>query len=97
MDYYSLFWGTNAIFLVYEPQGTLTCMTLTLAGLSDSGPFRGLLFSILGPRAIFMVAEAQCALMCRLSTLAILADSCPFHGLLLTVLAPGAISKIDEH
>ena len=69
--------------MVTEPRGALTCRSLTLAILADSGPFRGLLFTILGPRAIFMVAEAQCALMCRLSTLAILANSCPFHGLLV--------------
>ena len=64
--------------MVTEPRGALTCRSLTLAVLADSGPFRGILL-----RAFFMVAEAQGVLTCRSSTLAILADSGPFHGILL--------------
>ena len=44
-------------------------MTLTLAILADSGPFRGLLLTVLGSRATFMVAEPQGALTYRSSTL----------------------------
>ena len=79
--------------MVTEPRGALTCRSLTLAVLADSGPFRGLLLTNLGSRAIFMVAEAQGVLTCRSSTLAILADSGPFHGLLLTFLG----SRSDFH
>ena len=53
VDYYSPFWGPEAIFLVYGPQGALTCMTLTLAILADSGPFRGLLVTVLGSQSDF--------------------------------------------
>ena len=53
MDYYSLFWGPGAVFLVDEPQGVLTCMTLTLAVLAYSGPFHGLFFTVFGSRSNF--------------------------------------------
>ena len=56
-DYYSPFWGPVAIFLVDEPQGALTCMTLTLAILADSGQFHGQLIIDLGFRSDFMVTE----------------------------------------
>ena len=86
MDYYSLFWGPEAIFLVDEPQGALTCMTLTLAVLAYSGLFCGLLVTVFGSRAIFIVAEPLGALTYHSSTPTVLADSDPFHGLLLIVL-----------
>ena len=47
MDYYSLFWGPEAISIVVEPQGVLTCWSSTLAVLADSGPFHGLLLTVL--------------------------------------------------
>ena len=72
--------------MVAEPQGAHTCRSSRLAVLDYSGPFPGLLLTILGPRVIFMVAEPQGALMCRSSSVAVLGDSGPFHGLLLTVL-----------
>ena len=53
MDYYSPFWGPKAISIVVEPQGALTCRSSTLTDLADSGPFRGLLLTILGPRSDF--------------------------------------------
>ena len=45
MDYYSLFWGPEAISIVVEPQGALTCRSSTVTVLADSGPFCGLLLS----------------------------------------------------
>ena len=86
MDYYSPFWGTGAIFLVDEPQGVLTCMTLTLAVLANSGLNCGLQVTVFGSRAIFIVAEPLGALTYHSSTLTILVDSDAFHGLLLIVL-----------
>ena len=86
MDYYSPFSGPEAIFLVGELQGELTCMTLTLTILADSGPSCGLLVTVFGSRANFMVGEPLGALTYRSSTLTLLADYDPFHGLLLIVL-----------
>ena len=43
-----LFWVPEAISIVVEPQGALTCRSSTLAILADFGPFRGLLLTILG-------------------------------------------------
>ena len=53
VDYYSLFWGPGVIFMIDEPQGALTCRSSTLAVLADSGPFHGLLLTVLGSRSDF--------------------------------------------
>ena len=39
--------------MVVEPQGVLTCWSSTLAVLADSGPFHGLLLTVLGSRSDF--------------------------------------------
>ena len=85
MDYYSPYWGPETISIVVEPKGALTCWSSTLAILADSGPFHGLLLTVLG--------STPGAFTCRSSTLAVLADSDPFRGLLLTVLG----SRSDFH
>ena len=54
VDYYSPFWGPKAISMVVEPQGVLMCRSSTLTILANSGPFRGLLLTIL---ARFRVPE----------------------------------------
>ena len=51
VDYYLPFWGPKAICIVVEPQGLLTCRSSTLTDLADSGPFRGLLLTVLGSRS----------------------------------------------
>ena len=43
MDYYSPFWGPEAISMVVELQGALTCRSSTIIVWADSGPFIGLL------------------------------------------------------
>ena len=48
MDYYSLFWGPEAISIVVEPQDAFTCRSSTLTVLADSGPLLGLLLTVLG-------------------------------------------------
>ena len=77
VDYYSPYWGPETISIVVEPKGALTCRSSTLAILADSGPFHGLLLTVLG--------STPGAFTCRSSTLAVLADSDPFRGLLLKV------------
>ena len=93
MGYCSPFWGPRAISTIDEPRRTFTCRSRTLAVLPDSGPFHGLLLTVLAPGAISMVAEPQDVLTCWSSTLADLADSGPSHGLLLTALR----SRSDIH
>ena len=51
VDYYSPFRGPEAIFIVVEPQGALTCRSSTLIVLADSGPFRGLSLTVLGSQS----------------------------------------------
>ena len=50
-DYHSPFWGPGAISIVIEPEGVLTRRSSTLAVLADSGPFHGLLLTVLGSRS----------------------------------------------
>ena len=53
VDYYSLFWGPGVISTIDETQGALTCRSSTLAVLADSGPFHGLLLTVLGSQSDF--------------------------------------------
>ena len=53
VDYYSLFSVPIVISIVVEPQGAFTCRSSTLAVLADSGPYRGLLLTILGSQSDF--------------------------------------------
>ena len=53
MGYYSLIWGPVVICMVTDPQCVLTCRPLTLAVLAVSGPFLGLLLTVLGPQSDF--------------------------------------------
>ena len=93
VDYYSQFWGPETITIVVEPQGALTCRSSTLAVLADSGPFCGLLLTILGSEVISTINEPWGAFTCWSSTLVVFVDSGPFHALLHTVLG----SETDFH
>ena len=53
VDYYSPSWGPEAISIVFELQGVLTCRSLTLAVFDDSGPFHGLLLIVLVSQSYF--------------------------------------------
>ena len=53
VDYYSQFRGPEMISIVVEPQGALTCRSSTIAVPADSGPFGGLLLTVLGSRIDF--------------------------------------------
>ena len=53
MDYYSPFWGPEAISMTYEPRGAYTCRSSIILGLSDSGLFHGLLLTVWGSRSDF--------------------------------------------
>ena len=79
--------------MINEPWGVFTCRSSTLAVLADSGPFRGLLLTVLGSQVISIVVEPEGALTCRSSTLIVLADSGPFRGLLPNFLE----SRSDVH
>ena len=53
VDYYSPFWGPEVISMLVEPQGALMCRSSTLILMADSGPFHGLLLTVLGSRSDF--------------------------------------------
>ena len=48
VDYYSPFWEPRVISMINEPCGAFTCRSSTLAVLANSGPFLGLLLTVLG-------------------------------------------------
>ena len=79
--------------MIDEHRGAFMCRLATLAFWAASGPFRGLLLTVLGPQTDFIVVEPQGAHTCRSSTLTFLADSILFRGLLLIVLG----SQSDFH
>jgi len=53
VEYYSPFWAPRAISTINDPRGPFTCRSSTLAVLADSGPFRGLLLTVLRSRSDF--------------------------------------------
>ena len=53
MGYYSPFWGLGAVSTIDEPRGAFTCWSSTLIVLADSGPFHGLLLTVLGSQSDF--------------------------------------------
>ena len=79
--------------MINEPWGAFTFRSSTLTNLADSGPFRGLLLTVLGSGVISTINEPWGAFTFRSSTPAVFIDSDPIYGLLLTVLG----SQSDFH
>ena len=97
VDYYSLFLGPKVISIVVEPQGALTCRSSTLAVLSDSDPFRGLLLTILGTRSDFHDRRTPGCVYVSVTNTDNLGQFWSVCGLLLTVLGGArAIYTIDD-
>ena len=46
MDYYSQFWGPEAVSIVVEAHGALTCRSSTIAVWVDFGSYLGLLLNV---------------------------------------------------
>ena len=88
LDYYSLFWGPEAISIVVEPQVCLCVGHQHSQFWPILARFMDYYSLFWGPGVISTINESRGAFMFRSSTLAVLADSEPFHGLLLTVLGP---------
>ena len=49
----TLFLGPGVISMIDEHRGAFMCLSSTLAVLDDSGPFCGLLLTVLGTRSDF--------------------------------------------
>ena len=47
------FWGPEVISMIDEPWGAFKCRSSTLTILANSGPFRGLLLTVLGSQCDF--------------------------------------------
>ena len=59
MDYYSPFWGREAISIVVEPQDAHMCRLSTLTVLADSGPFHGVLLTVLANPGVRLCVGRQ--------------------------------------
>ena len=85
--------GPEAISIVVEPQGALTCRSSTIAVWANFCSFLGLLLSFRGPGVISMIYKPRGAFAFQSSTPTFLADSGPFRALLLTAFG----SQSDFH
>ena len=97
MDYYSPIWGPAAIPIVVEPQGVLTCRSSTLAVLTNSGLFHGLLLTVLQSQSDFDACRTpRCAYVLDVKTRR-LGRFWPVSWTITQFWGPEVISTIDEH
>ena len=68
VDNNSPFCGPKAISTIDEPRGAFTCRSSTLTILADSGPFRGLLITILGSLSDFHEQTPVCIYVSDINT-----------------------------
>ena len=96
VDYYSPFLGPEAISIVVEPQDVLTCWSTTLAVLADSGPFHGLLLTVLGSQSDFHGCQTpRCAYVSVINNHS-LGRFWPISWTITLFWGLGVISTIDE-
>ena len=96
VDYYSPFWSLEGISIVVEPQDVLTCWSSTLVVLADSGPFHGLLLTVLGSQSDFHGCRTpRCAYVLVIKNHS-LGRFWPVSWTITLFWDPGVISTIDE-
>ena len=96
LDYYSPFWCPEAISIVVELQGVLTCWSSTLPVLADSGPFRGPLLTVLGSQSDFHGCRTpMCAYVLVINNHS-LGRFWPVSWTITLFWGLGVISMIDE-
>src|SRR6187401_3019523 len=96
VDYYSPFCGPEAISIVVEPQVEVMCRSSTLAVLADSGPFRGLLLTILGPKRFPRLTNPEVRLRVGHQHSWSLSILIRFMHYYVPFLGPRVISTIDD-
>ena len=96
VDYYSPFCGPEAISIVVEPQVAVMCRSSTLAVLADSGPFRGLLLTILGPKRFPRLTNPEVRLRVGHQHSWFLSILVRFVHYYLPFFDPRVISTIDD-
>ena len=96
MDYYQPFWGPKEISIVVEPQAVLTSWSSTLPVLADSGPFHGLLLTVLGSQSNFHGCRTpRCAYVSVINNHS-LGRFWPISWTITLFWGLGVISTIDE-
>ena len=81
--------------MINEPLGAFTCRSSTLTVLADSGPFHGILLTVLGSRSDFHDYRIPGAFTCRSSTLRFWLILACFVDYYSTFWGPGVISTIN--
>jgi len=90
------FGGPEAIFIVVEPQGVLTSWSSTLPVLADSGPFHGLLLTVLGSQSDFHDCRTpRCAYVSVINNHS-LGRFWPISWTITLFWGHGVVSTIDE-
>jgi hypothetical protein len=96
LDYYPPFCGPEAISIVVEPQDVLMCWSSTLAVFADSGPFHGLLLTVLGSQSDFHGCRTpRCAYVSVINNRS-LGRFWPVSWTISQFWGPGVISMIEE-
>src|SRR3990170_2139230 len=96
LDYYPPFCGPEAISIVVERQDVLMCWSSTLAVLADSGPFHGLLLTVLGSQSDFHGCRTRRCAYVSVNNNHSLGRFWPVSWTITQFWGPGVISMIDE-
>ena len=96
VHYYSTFWGPRAISTIDEHRGAFMCPSSTLTVLADSGPFHGLLLTVLGSQSDFHGCRTpRCAYVPVINNHS-LGQFWPVSWTITLFWGLGVISMIDE-
>ena len=93
---FSLFWGPRVISTIHEPRGAFTCRSSTLAVFADSGPFRGLLLTVLGSQSDFHGCQSPRSAYMSVINNRNLGRFWPVSWTISQFRGPGVISMIAE-
>ena len=96
LDCYSLFWGPRVISTIDEPRGAFTCRSSTLVVFVNSGPFRGLLHTVLGSRSDFHGCQTSRSAYMSVINNRRLGRFWPVSWTISQFWGPGVISTIAE-
>ena len=96
MDYYTQFWGPGVISTINEPRGAFSCLSSALTIFVDSGPFCGLLLTVLGSQSDFHGCRIpRCAYVSVINNHS-LGRFWPVSWTITQFWGPKVISTIDE-
>ena len=96
VDYYSPFWGLEAVSIVVEPQDVLTCWSSTITVWAGFGPFHGLLLTAVGSQSDFHGCRMSRCAYVLVAKIRCLGRFWPVCWTITQFWGPEVISTIDE-